>query len=77
MVLLGLSVLFAAMATSAHFATVLSTFLFVAAAITALYAIRQCERLAPEHFIQWDVSAALMALSFLARFFEKRESEPK
>jgi heme/copper-type cytochrome/quinol oxidase subunit 3 len=65
------------MAPSAHFATVLITFLFVAAAITALYAIRQSEKLAPEHFIQWDVAAALMALSFLARFFEKRESEPK
>jgi hypothetical protein len=75
--LFGLSVLIAAKAPSAHFATVLSTFLFVAAAITALYATRQSEKIASEHLIQWDVSAALMALSLLTRFFEKRESELK
>ncbi len=70
-VLFGLSVFIAAMAPAAHFASVLSTFLFVAAAITALYAMRQSEKLSPEHLTQWDVSAALMALSLLARFFEK------
>ncbi len=49
----------------------LSTFLFIAAVIAAATAIRQSEKLALEHLTDWDVSAALMALSLLARIFAK------
>ncbi len=67
--LLSISLLIAAMAP--HFASALSTFLFIAAVIAAAMAIRQSEKLALEHLTDWDVSAALMALSLLARIFAK------
>ncbi len=63
--LLSISLLIAAMAP--HFASALSTFLFIATVITACMAIRQSEKLVLEHLTGWDVSAALMALSLLAR----------
>ncbi len=65
----AISLLIAAM--TPRFASALSTFLFIAAVITAAMAIRQSEKLVLEHLTGWDVSAALMALSLLARIFAK------
>jgi hypothetical protein len=68
-VLFGFSLIIAATGPSEGYAVVLHTFLFTAAAIMGLTARFQSQKLAPEHLTDWDVAAALMALSILARFF--------
>ena len=70
-ILFAIALLFAVLAPSERFASVLSSLLFFTAAVAAFNAMRLGERLDPDQLTNWDVSAALMALSLLARIFAK------